>query len=64
MEFSMTIQQFLNTLANMGVRPAFESAQAYDEFWSELQDSAHESIVAADKARRESEAEAYNSWRT
>jgi hypothetical protein len=59
----MPLQEFLSALAQTGVRHAFENAQAYDAFWSELQENAREGLEAADKARRDSEAEAYREWR-
>lgn len=60
----MPLQEFLNALATAGVRPAFESTQAYNAFWAEFQENAREGLEAADKARRESEAEAYREWRS
>ena len=59
----MALQDFLAELAATGVRPAFQNPQDYDAFWTELQDNAREGLEAADKARRDSEAEAYREWR-
>ena len=59
----MPLQTFLDALATTGVRPAFENADAYETFWTELEERARPELEAHEQAHRESEAVAYREWR-
>lgn len=59
----MPLQAFLEALAAAGVRPAFENADAYESFWSELEERTRPELEAYEQAHRESEAVAFREWR-
>jgi hypothetical protein len=57
------MQAFLDALAKAGARPVFESAEAYESFWNELEERARPELDAHEQAHRESEAVAFRGWR-
>jgi hypothetical protein len=59
----MPLEEFLDALSQAGVRPAFESAEACDAFWEDLEDRTRPQMVEYERAHRESEALAFREWR-
>jgi hypothetical protein len=59
----MPLQAFLDALATAGVRPAFESVEAYEAFWQDLEDLTRPELERYEQAHRESEAVAFREWR-
>jgi hypothetical protein len=59
----MPLEEFLQAIQNMVVRPVFANAEEYDAFWENFEERTRPQLEAHEQAHRESEAIAFRKWR-